>query len=126
MKNKGQRTILMMTKEKHLRWLTVQVARVKKTLGSVSKNNSCGQKVVYDEDGSFIEVKKTGQKIGLDFERGVYKFDAWVVPYAMVKRGFISYVDADGKKRNVRVDPKASFGRQGQGASRITRSQPNP
>ena len=31
-KNRGQRTILVMTKEKKLRWITVQVAAVKKTL----------------------------------------------------------------------------------------------
>ena len=35
-KNKGQRKILILTREKLLRWITVQVARVKKTLGSAN------------------------------------------------------------------------------------------
>ena len=73
-------------------WLTFQVGKVKKTLGSVSKNNSCGQRVVYDAEGSFIEDKGAGQRVALDPERGVFKLDAWVVPYDMVKKGFITYI----------------------------------
>ena len=112
-RNKGQRTILMLTREKRLRWLTVQVAKVKKTLGSVSKNISCGQRVVYDDPESFIEDKRTGEKVALNQERGVFKFDAWVVPFAMVQRGWIAFKDEHGKLKKVKVDRDASFGRQG-------------
>ena len=113
MKNKGQRKILMLTKEGYLRWLTVQVAAVKKVLGSVSKNNACGQRVVYDQDGSYIEDKRSGQKVALDLDRGVFQFDAWVVPHSQVKRGWCSFKAPYGKQTNVKTDPKARFGRQG-------------
>ena len=112
-KNQGQRQILILTKEKHLRWLTVQVARVKKLLGSVSKNNDCGQRVVYDTDDSYIMDKVTGEKVHLERAKGVFKYDAWVVPNEMIKKGRISYVDNTGTMRTVPVDRSSSFSRQG-------------
>ena len=48
---------------------------MKKTFGSVSKNNACGQRVVYDDAGSLIEDKVSGEKVALQAERGVFKFD---------------------------------------------------
>ena len=36
--------------------------KVKKMLGSVSKNNDCGQQVVYDADESYIMDTASGQK----------------------------------------------------------------
>ena len=110
-KNKGQRRILVLTKEKLLRWITVQVARVKKTLGSVGKNVDCKQRVVYDDD-SYIEDKASGEKVHLQREKGVYKFDAWVVPYKMIQMRKIEYIDANGRKRLVRVDVDEVFSRQ--------------
>ena len=111
-KNKGQRKILILTREKLLRWITVQVARVKKILGSVGKNVDCNQCVVYDTE-SYIQDKGSGENVNLVRERGVYKFDGWVVPYKMVKTGKVELMDANGTKRSVKVDSKASFSRQG-------------
>ena len=103
---------MVLTKEKHLRWLTVQVAKVKKMLGFVSKNNDCGQRVVYDADESYIMDTASGQKVNLERVKGIFKYDAWVVPYLMVKMGQVSYIDENGESRTVRVDKDASFSRQ--------------
>ena len=111
-KNQGQKQVLVLTKEKHLRWLTVQVAKVKKMLGSVSKNNDCNQRVVYDDE-SYILDKASGEKVMLDRVKGVFKFDAWVVPFAMIKTGKVKYNGADGKSVTVPVNRDASFTRQG-------------
>ena len=46
MKNMEQRKILDLSRDKLLRWITVQVARVKRTLGSVGKNVDCDQRMV--------------------------------------------------------------------------------
>jgi len=112
-KNQGQRQILILTKEKRLRWITVQVAKVKKLLGSVSKNNDYGQRVVYDLDESYIQDKKTGEKVNLEREKGVFKFDAWVVPYATVQTGQVKFRDSKGEVKVVRVNRAESFSRQG-------------
>ena len=48
----------------------------------------------------------------LDRERGVYKFDCWVVPYRMVQSGNIEFEDTNGTKKTVGVDRKASFSGQ--------------
>ena len=93
MKNLGQRNILVMTKDKQLRWLTVQVAKVKQLLGSVSKNNDHGQEVVYKKSGSYIQDVASGGKVELSRERCTFKFDAWVVPFHMVQRGIVSFRD---------------------------------
>ena len=104
---------MILTKEKGLRWITVQVAKVKKLLGSVSKNNDYGQRVVYDLDESFIQDKKTGEKVNLEREKGVFKFDAWVVPYATVQTGRVEFRDSQGVLKVVRVNKAESFSRQG-------------
>ena len=112
-RNQGQRQILVLTKEKHLRWMTVQVAKVKKMLGSVSKNNDCGQRVVYDKDESYIMDTVSGQKVNLNLVKGVFKYDAWVVPYAMIRRGPATYIDEKGKFCTASVNRDASFSRKG-------------
>ena len=111
-KNKGQRQILVLAKEKHLRWLTVQVAKVKKMLGSVSKNIDHGQVVVYDKAESYIMDKASGEKVHLDRLKGVFKYDGWVVPYHMIKSGFITCTGKNGKNIRVEVNKEASFSRQ--------------
>ena len=48
------------------------VTDCKKPLASVSKIVDKGNRVVFDEEESFIENKKTGEKIMLERERGTY------------------------------------------------------
>ena len=106
-KNTGQKRVLIFTKERQLRWCTVQIAQVKKTLASVSKNNDYGFEVRYSNSkGSYMEHEKTGEKTMLRRERGVFVLDAWVVPYKMAKSGIVKYTDDDGKMKTVKVGMK--------------------
>ena len=102
-KNTGQKRIMILTKEKQLRWITVQIAKVKKTLGSVSKSNDHGFDVLYSSKGSYMKDEKTQEKTALRRERGVFVLDAWVVPFEMSKTGFVKYKDDQGKLKTVRV-----------------------
>ena len=102
-----------MTKDKQLRWLTVQVAKVKKLLGSVSKNNDHGQEVVYRKEGSYIKDVASGEMLELTRERGTFKFDAWIVPYQMIKAGLVTFKDKQGKSRTIKSNQSAGFSRQG-------------
>ena len=105
-KNTGQKRVLILTKEKQLRWVTVQIAKVKKTLASVSKSNDHGFDVVYKKAGSFIENEKTKERTALRRERGVFVLDAWVIPYDMAKTGIVKFQNAKGEKQTVRVNRK--------------------
>ena len=60
-----------------------QVARVKKALGSISQMVKNGNKLVCDQDSSgkdtsYIENKRTNEKIWLRQENGVYVLDLMV------------------------------------------------
>ena len=58
--------------------MRVQVAEVNKALLSVSKVVKAGNKVVFDEEGSFIEDKKTGERMWMKEEAGMYMLKMWV------------------------------------------------
>ena len=58
--------------------MKMQVADVKKLLTAVSAICDSGNRVVFDNDGSYIESKTNGQKTQLRRESGVYRFDMWV------------------------------------------------
>ena len=51
-----------------------QVCEVNKALLSVSKAVTARNKVVFDEDGGYIERKLTGQRTWLTDEGGMYAF----------------------------------------------------
>ena len=95
--NTGQKRVLILTREKQLRWVTVQIAKVKKTLASVSKSNDHGFDVIYSKGGSYMEEMISKERTALRRERGVFGLDAWVVPYAMSKTGSVKFRDSDGK-----------------------------
>ena len=42
--------------------MTAQICAVNKTLMSVSKIASKGNRVIFDDDGSYIEDKETGER----------------------------------------------------------------
>ena len=77
-KNYGERTIEGITDNgKGLR-MKVTVADVNKVLASVSKMCECGNRVVFDEDGSYVENKKTGERMVIEEDDGDYVLDVWV------------------------------------------------
>ena len=49
-----------------------------KGLLSVKKMNSMGHRVVFDQEGSYIQDKKTGEVIWLKEEGGMYMLKLWV------------------------------------------------
>ena len=103
MKNMGQKRVLMMTREGQLRWVTVQIVAVKKTLASVSRSNDNGYDVIYSKKSSHMMEISSGKKTQLRRERGVFVLDCWIVPYNIAMSGRVNYVTLDGQRKSVNV-----------------------
>ena len=58
--------------------LEIQVVDVKKALGPVRKMCEAGNRVVFDDDGSCVENKRTGERTTLTKERGSYILTNWI------------------------------------------------
>eukprot|EP00974_Lingulodinium_polyedra_P091639 8882133-Lingulodinium_polyedra.AAC.1 len=54
------------------------VADVSKVLASVARMCECGNRVVFDEEGSYVQNKKTGMKTKIEKRNGVYVMDLMV------------------------------------------------
>ena len=105
LKNTGQKRVLIMTREGQLKWVIVQMAKVKKTLSSVSRSNDNNYDVVYSSSGSYMEDCSNGDITKLRRQRGVFVLDAWVVPYKMAMTGKVSFTDIKGKRKTINVGP---------------------
>ena len=55
--------------------MRITVADVSKVLASVSKICECGSRVIFDEEGSYIEDKQSGERTPLHKRNGVYVMD---------------------------------------------------
>ena len=60
------------------RHMTAQVMEVNKALLSVSRMVKAGNRVVFDEEGSYIEHKTSGEWIPLEERGGVYVLKMWI------------------------------------------------
>ena len=79
--NYGERTLTLSTLDwSSVRNMTFQVTDVTKALGSVSKIVANGNKVVFDESGSFIENKRSRERLWMREDNGVYVLDVYVAP----------------------------------------------
>ena len=58
--------------------MIAQICAVNKTLMSVSKIAKAGNRVVFDEDGSYIEDKTTGDRLWMTQVGGMYSVKLWV------------------------------------------------
>ena len=76
--NLGEKCFNGSTIEGLNRCITAQVCDVNKALMSVKKIVAAGNKVVFDEEGSYIEDKRTNEKIWLREEKGMYMLKMWV------------------------------------------------
>ena len=76
----GEQCFVLITREETFRGMTFQAAQVSKPLGSVKRICAAGHRVVFDEDGSYIENKTTGEIHMLREDNGNYMLDMWVVP----------------------------------------------
>ena len=68
--------------------VTAQICAVDKTLMSVSKVASKGDRIVFDDDGSYIEHKATGERSWLTQSGGMYYLKMWVSRKSSAEAGF--------------------------------------
>ncbi len=78
--NLGEQRLPLATREGSLRMMALQAAPVAKALGSVAKICKAGHQVVFDEEGSYIVNKVTGEVNWLREEHGNYLLDVWIPP----------------------------------------------
>jgi hypothetical protein len=76
--NLGEKKFVAYTEEGSMRSLTAQVCDVNKPLLSVRKVMAGGSRVVFDEDGSYIESKATGERTWLKESGGMFMLKMWV------------------------------------------------
>ena len=81
--NLGELKIPMVTREMSIRSMRFAAAPVTKPLGSVKSMNKANHIVLFDEDGSFIMNKATGEVNMLREEDGNFILDVWVPPPQM-------------------------------------------
>ena len=74
----GEKTFKAYTEQGHLRHMVAAVTEVDDALLSVSKVVKAGNRVVFDDSGSYIENKQSGEVIPLVERRGLYKLKVWV------------------------------------------------
>ena len=58
--------------------MTAQVCEVNKALLSVSKMVKQGNKVVFEEEGAYVEDRHTGERMYLKESGGMYMMKLWV------------------------------------------------
>ena len=76
--NLGERQFEGVTEDGGVKNITAQVCEVNKALLSVSKAVKAGHRVVFDDNGSYIENKETGEVTWLVEEGGMYALKMWV------------------------------------------------
>ena len=81
--NLGEQKLPMATEEGSMRAMTFQAAPVAKPLGSVKRICQAGHYVIFDEEGSYIMNKATGELNWLREQNGNYMLDVWIRPPSM-------------------------------------------
>ena len=76
--NLGEKKFVAYTEEGSTRSLTAQVCDVNKPLLSVRKVIAGGSRVVFDQEGSYIESKVTGERTWLKEQGGMFMLKMWV------------------------------------------------
>ena len=80
--NLGEQALPAMTDEGTVRRMTFQAAPVSRPLGSVQRMCKSKHTVVFDEDGSFVVNKISGEINWVREQNGNYMLDLWVLPKA--------------------------------------------
>ena len=86
--NLGERKFLGFTEEGVPWGIKSQVCAVNKTLMSVSKMTAQGNRVVFDDDGSYIEDKSSGDVTWMKQVGGMYMLKMWVSRKTTKEAGF--------------------------------------
>ena len=77
--NLGEMKLPLMMREGSYKSMKVTAAPVTKPLASVKKICQAGHRVIFDDEGSFILNKRTGEINSLREEDGNYMLDMWVM-----------------------------------------------
>ena len=85
--NLGEQRLPLVTAEGTIRAMTLQAAPVSRPLGSVMRMCRSGHRVIFDDEGSYIEHKVSGEINWLREEDGNYMLDVWVIPRETIERG---------------------------------------
>jgi len=86
--NLGERKFLGWTEEEGKKGITAQVCDVTQNLLSVSGMTKKGHRVVFDEDGSYIEDKTSGEVSWMHEVNGMYMLKLWVSKKTSKEAGF--------------------------------------
>ena len=78
--NLGDLRLPMYLREGQVKGMVMKAAPVAKPLGSVKRICAAGHRVVFDESGSYIMHKGTGDVTWLREEDGNYILDVWIPP----------------------------------------------
>ena len=76
--NLGEKEFVGVSEEGLRKAVTAQVCDVNKALLSVKKMAGAGNRVVFDDDGSYIENKQTGRKMWMKEQNNMYVLGLWV------------------------------------------------
>ena len=87
--NLGDIKLPMIMREGTARGMLMRAAPVSKPLASVKKICQAGHAVIFDDEGSFIINKTTGEMNWMREDDGNYMLDAWVPPPESSNAGFI-------------------------------------
>ena len=74
----GKKRFVAHSEEGSVRNIVAQVCEVKKPLLSVKKVSATGSRVVFDNDGSYIESKQTGENMCLREQGGMFMLEMYV------------------------------------------------
>ena len=77
-RTKGKKNLQGFTDSGQNIGITFQVTECSKLLASVRKMCEAGNRVVFDEDGSYIQNKQTGVKTIVNKHNGTYAFNMWI------------------------------------------------
>ena len=86
--NLGERKFLGITEDEKAKGAVAQVCEVNKSLMSVSKIAGKGNRVVFDDEGSFIENKADGEKTWFRQSGGMCYLKMWVSRKRSHEAGF--------------------------------------
>ena len=103
-KNYGKRDIKGFTGDWCPIEQSVQIAEVRRNLASAIKIVKAGNRIVLDDEGSFIEDKKTGRQIKIKMGEGEFEFDIWVPKVGSQKEEEVAT-----KKKKVSFENKNKF-----------------
>ena len=76
--NEGEKRFNAVTEEGAQKKMVLQVADVNQALLSVSKAMKAGNRVVFDEAGSYIESKRSGERTWMHEKNGMFIMKLWV------------------------------------------------